>query len=92
MKIFAIIVRIALALLWLVCLYNLFAPLAHPLDKLLYLVLGVTVIMHLAQALIFGTMLKLDWRGKLDIFLFGAMAAARHKQAAEARLGTAQQP
>ncbi|WP_341502362.1 DUF1145 domain-containing protein [Gallaecimonas sp. GXIMD4217] len=85
MKLFAIVVRIALALLWAVCLYNLFAPLAHPLDKLLYLVLGVTLIMHLAQALIFGSMLKLGWRGKLDIFLFGALAAARHKQALAAR-------
>ena len=67
--------RLLMLAIWSLCLFNLFHPLQAPLQNLLYIATGILLVLHGWMVLMFSKVLQLDIRAKLDIFIFGSIAA-----------------
>ncbi|EKE73031.1 hypothetical protein B3C1_10457 [Gallaecimonas xiamenensis 3-C-1] len=78
--------RLLMAGVWALCLINLVRPLEAPLENLFYIVLGVLVVLHGLQVVLFSKVLQLDLAGKVDVFIFGGIAANERRKALLAKM------
>ncbi|QIR13255.1 DUF1145 domain-containing protein [Shewanella aestuarii] len=74
----------ATAFTWLVMFYNLFMPFEGNIGLLLNILLGLTIIMHGLQLLIFNTMfaaaLPLKAKDYLMVYIFGVFGLLAYRQ------------
>ncbi|QYJ97465.1 DUF1145 domain-containing protein [Shewanella alkalitolerans] len=69
---------------WAVMLYNLFVPAEGNIGMLLTLLLGITLVMHGLQTLIFRTLFKplmtIGYGDYLSVMLFGVFSLLEYRQ------------